>query len=149
MTSSTTSAPIEILLVEDDAGDVLLIQEAFEDPGLKVRLSVARDGAEALAVLRKEAPHGDAPDPDLVLLDLNLPKVPGGDVLVFIKGSERLRHIPVVVLTTSSLPEDVLSSYRRHANAYVTKPVDLDAFVEAVRKIDRFFTSLASLPRSA
>src|SRR4051794_38575206 len=111
---------IEVLLVEDDPGDVLMTREAFEDNKVKNNLSVVSDGVDALAFLRKEGKYADAPDPDLILLDLNLPRMDGREVLAEIKADERLRHIPVVVLTTSGSHEDVVGSYRLHANAYVT-----------------------------
>ncbi|HEY0186925.1 MAG TPA: response regulator [Cellulomonas sp.] len=142
-----TAQPIDVLLVEDDPGDVLMTQEAFEDSRVPNRLSVVSDGVSALAFLRKEGEHADAPTPDLILLDLNLPRMDGREVLQALKGDEALRSIPVVVLTTSEAEEDVLRSYALHANAYVTKPVDFDRFVEVVRQIDDFFVQVARLPR--
>jgi CheY-like chemotaxis protein len=137
---------IDILLVEDDPGDVLLIREAFEDNKVHNRLHVVPDGVEALTFLRQEGEHADAPRPDLVLLDLNLPRKDGREVLAEVKGDESLQHIPVVVLTTSKAEEDVLRSYKLHANAYVTKPVDFDRFIEVVRQIDEFFVTVVKLP---
>jgi CheY-like chemotaxis protein len=137
---------IEILLVEDDPGDVLLIREAFEDNKVHNRLHVVPDGVEALTFLRQEGEHADAPRPDLVLLDLNLPRKDGREVLAEVKGDESLQHIPVVVLTTSKAEEDVLRSYKLHANAYVTKPVDFDRFIDVVRRIDEFFVTVVKLP---
>ena len=134
--------PIEVLLVEDDPGDVLMTQEAFEDHKVRNRLTVVSDGAEALAYLRREGRHADAVRPDLILLDLNLPKRDGREVLAEIKKDEDLGRIPVVVLTTSSADEDIVRSYQLHANAYVTKPVDFDRFIEVVRKIDDFFVTV-------
>jgi two-component system response regulator len=138
--------PIEVLLVEDDAGDELMTREAFEDNKISNELHVVRDGEEALDFLYRRGAHTDAPRPDLILLDLNLPKYDGREVLQVIKKDEDLAHIPVVVLTTSSAEEDILRSYKLHANAYVTKPVDLDQFIAAVRQIDEFFVSVVRLP---
>jgi len=136
---------INVLLVEDDPGDVLMTREAFEEY-LHNRLDVVGDGAEALAYLRREAPHTDVPRPDLVLLDLNLPRRDGREVLEEVKNDPDLRHIPVIVLTTSQAEEDVLRSYQLHANAYVTKPVDFEGFIEAIKQIDHFFVSVVQLP---
>ncbi|MBP2477397.1 two-component system response regulator [Crossiella equi] len=140
--------PIEVLLVEDDPGDVLMTTEAFEENKVGNRLHVVSDGVEAMAFLRREGKWADAPRPDLVLLDLNLPKMDGREVLAEIKGDERLRRIPVVVLTTSEAEEDVLRSYQLHANAYVTKPVDFEQFVKVVRQVDDFFLTVVRLPRA-
>jgi CheY-like chemotaxis protein len=139
---------IQVLLVEDDPGDVLMTREAFEDNKVANELHVVNDGAEALAFLRKEGDFADVPTPDLVLLDLNLPRVDGREVLAAVKADAELRQIPIVVLTTSEAEEDVLRSYALHANAYVTKPVDFDRFIEVVRKIDDFFVSVVRLPNS-
>ncbi len=139
--------PIDILLVEDDPGDVLMTQEAFEEHKVRNRLSVVADGVDAMRFLRREGEFADAPRPDLVLLDLNLPRRGGREVLEDIKGDPELRSIPVVVLTTSSAEEDILRSYDLHANAYVTKPVDFERFIEVVRQIDDFFVSVVRLPR--
>ncbi|MFJ7996169.1 response regulator [Streptomyces sp. NPDC096310] len=138
--------PIEVLLVEDDAGDELMTREAFEDNKIRNTLHVVRDGEEALDFLYRRGAHADAPRPDLVLLDLNLPKYDGRQVLEQIKTDPELALIPVVVLTTSSAEEDILRSYKLHANAYVTKPVDLDQFIAAVRQIDEFFVTVVRLP---
>ncbi|MGS2591552.1 response regulator [Streptomyces hebeiensis] len=138
--------PIEVLLVEDDAGDELMTREAFEDNKIRNTLHVVRDGEEALDFLYRRGAHPQAPRPDLVLLDLNLPKYDGRQVLEQIKTDPELAAIPVVVLTTSSAEEDILRSYRLHANAYVTKPVDLDQFIAAVRQIDEFFVTVVRLP---
>jgi CheY-like chemotaxis protein len=138
--------PIEVLLVEDDPGDVLMTREAFEEHRVGNRLHVVPDGVEALAYLRREEPYPDAVRPDLILLDLNLPRRDGRQVLKEIKSDKSLRSIPVVVLTTSQRDEDILRSYQLHANAYVTKPVDFDQFIKAVRQIDEFFVSVVKLP---
>lgn len=138
--------PIEVLLVEDDPGDELMTREAFEENKVRNNLHVARDGEEALDFLNHRGEYADAPRPDLVLLDLNLPKFDGRQVLAEIKADEDLRTIPVVVLTTSGAEEDILSSYQLHANAYVTKPVDFARFIQVVRQIDDFFVSVAQLP---
>jgi CheY-like chemotaxis protein len=140
------SLPIEVLLVEDDPGDVLMTQEAFDEHKVRNKLSVVSDGEEALSYLRREGRFADAPRPDLILLDLNLPRIDGREVLAVIKDDENLRRIPVVVLTTSQADEDVLRSYSLHANAYVTKPVDFDRFIAVVRQIDEFFVSVVKLP---
>ncbi|MCW2639519.1 MAG: response regulator [Dactylosporangium sp.] len=144
-----TPAPIEVLLVEDDPGDVLMTQEAFEEHKVRNHLAVVNDGAEAIAYLRREGRYADAPRPDLVLLDLNLPRRDGREVLAEIKNDPDLRQIPVVVLTTSQADEDIVRSYQLHANAYVTKPVDFDRFIEVVRQIDDFFVSVVKLPPRA
>jgi two-component system response regulator len=138
--------PMEVLLVEDDEGDVLMTREALAEGRIVNRLSVAGDGVEALEYLRRDGRHTDAVRPDLILLDLNLPKRDGRQVLSEIKGDPELRRIPVVVLTTSEAEEDVLRSYDLHANAYVTKPVDFDQFVNVIRQIDDFFISVVRLP---
>ncbi len=138
--------PIEVLLVEDDPGDELMTREAFEENKVRNNLHVARDGEEALDFLNRRGEYADAPRPDLVLLDLNLPKFDGRQVLAEIKADENLRTIPVVVLTTSGAEEDILRSYQLHANAYVTKPVDFARFIQVVRQIDDFFVSVVRLP---
>jgi CheY-like chemotaxis protein len=139
--------PIEVLLVEDDPGDVLMTREAFQDFKVRNILAVVSDGEAAMAYLRQEGEYADVQRPDLVLLDLNLPRMDGREVLAAIKGDEQLATIPVVVLTTSEAEEDVLSSYTLHANAYVTKPVDFERFIEVVRRIDDFFVTVVRLPR--
>jgi len=135
------SRPIAVLLVEDDPGDVVLIQEAFEHNKVRNRLHVVGDGVEAMDFLRNGGER-----PDLILLDLNLPRKDGREVLAEVKGDPELRSIPVVVLTTSKAEEDILRSYDLHANAYVTKPVDFDRFIEVVRQIDEFFVTVVRLP---
>jgi CheY-like chemotaxis protein len=139
--------PVEVLLVEDDPGDELMTREAFEDNKIGNRLHVARDGEEALDFLYRRGKHAGAPRVDLVLLDLNLPKYDGRQVLEKIRSDPELTHLPVVILTTSSSEEDILRSYKLHANAYVTKPVDVNQFISAVRQIDDFFLSVVRLPR--
>ncbi|TSE02012.1 response regulator [Skermania sp. ID1734] len=139
--------PIDVLLIEDDPGDELMTREAFEDNKIKNQLFVARDGEEGLDFLYRRGAHKDAPRPDLILLDLNLPKYDGRQILEQIKSDADLCHIPVVVLTTSAAEEDILRSYKLHANAYVTKPVDLDQFIAAVRQIDEFFVQVVRLPK--
>ena len=140
--------PIEVLLVEDDPGDVLMTQEAFEEHKVHNRLTVVSDGAEALAYLRREGEYADAVRPDLILLDLNLPRRDGREVLAEVKDDPDLRRIPIVVLTTSQAEEDILRSYDLHANAFVSKPVDFDRFVDVVRRIDEFYFTIVRLPDS-
>ncbi len=140
---------IEVLLVEDDPGDVLMTQEAFAEHKVTNNLTVVNDGVEALAYLRREGQYSEAATPDLILLDLNLPKKDGREVLAEIKSDEALALIPVVVLTTSGAHDDVIASYRRHANAYVTKPVDFEQFIKVVRQIDDFFVGVVKLPRGS
>jgi CheY-like chemotaxis protein len=147
MSSPQTLEPIDVLLVEDDPGDTLMIREAFADNKVHNTLSCVTDGEQAMQFLHREGNYADAPRPDLILLDLNLPRKDGREVLAEIKGDERLRTIPVVVLTTSAAEEDVLRSYHLHANAYVTKPVDFDRFIEVVRQIDEFFVTVVKLPK--
>ncbi|WP_026425506.1 response regulator [Actinokineospora inagensis] len=138
---------IDVLLVEDDDGDVLMTREAFEHYKIRNQLHVVRDGEQAVQFLRREGQYADAPRPDLILLDLNLPRFDGRQVLAEIKADAELRMIPVVVLTTSEAEEDILRSYQLHANAYVTKPVDFDRFIEIIRKIDEFFVTVVKLPK--
>jgi CheY-like chemotaxis protein len=138
---------ISVLLVEDDPGDVVLIREAFEHNKLYNTLHVVSDGVQALEFLRGEGEHAGAPRPDLVLLDLNLPRKDGREVLAEVKADPNLRTIPIVVLTTSEAEEDIVRSYDLHANAYVTKPVDFERFIEVVRQIDDFFVSVVKLPQ--
>ena len=137
---------IQVLLVEDDPGDVLMTREAFQDYKVHNQLHVVNDGEQAMAFLRQEGEYAGLPRPDLVLLDLNLPRMDGRQVLDAIKSDPEHSSIPVVVLTTSSAEEDILRSYKLHANAYVTKPVDLDQFMSAVRQIDEFFVQVVRLP---
>jgi CheY-like chemotaxis protein len=146
MTPSTR--PIDVLLIEDDPGDELITREAFEHNKISNTLHVAHDGQEGLDFLYRRAGFENAPRPDLILLDLNLPKYDGRQLLETVKSDPDLNHIPVVVLTTSSAEEDILRSYKLHANAYVTKPVDLDQFMNAVRQIDEFFVQVVRLPNN-
>jgi CheY-like chemotaxis protein len=139
--------PIEVLLVEDDAGDELMTREAFAEHKISNRLHVVRDGQQALDFLFRTGPYTGAPRVDLILLDLNLPKYDGRQVLERIRSDPDLTHVPVVILTTSASEEDILRSYKLHANAYVTKPVDVNEFIAAVRQIDEFFLSVVRLPR--
>ncbi len=138
---------IQVLLVEDDPGDVLMTREAFEDYKVHNQLHVVNDGVQAMAFLRQEGEYAGQPRPDLVLLDLNLPRMDGRQVLDAIKSDPELSSIPVVVLTTSEAEDDVLRSYSLHANAYVTKPVDFERFIDVVRQIDDFFVTVVRLPR--
>lgn len=142
------SKPVEILLVEDDPGDVLMTTEALEESKLLHTLQVLDNGEEAVRYLRREGPYGEAPRPDLVLLDLNLPRLDGRELLSIIKADPALRQIPCVVLTTSDAEEDVMRSYDLHANAYVTKPVDFNSFTRVVRQIDDFFFTIVRLPQA-
>jgi CheY-like chemotaxis protein len=139
--------PIEILLVEDNPGDVRLTREALKDSKLNNNLHVVNDGLEALAFLRKEGKYINAPRPDLILLDLNLPKKNGRDVLTEIKEDPDLKRIPVVILTTSSAEEDIIKSYNSHANCYITKPVDFEQFIKVVKKIEDFWFTIVKLPK--
>jgi two-component system response regulator len=138
--------PIEILLVEDNPGDILLTRKALEDYKIKNNLYVVEDGEEATQFLFKEGNYAEMPRPDIILLDLNLPKKSGQEVLEEIKADEALRRIPVVVLTTSEAEEDILSTYNLHANCYITKPVDLDQFIKIVKSIENFWLSIVKLP---
>ena len=138
--------PVEILLVEDSPGDVRLTREALRDGKVRNNLSVVTDGVEALAFLRREGRYADAPRPDVILLDLNLPKKDGREVLAEVKADERLRRIPVVVLTTSADERDVLRSYELQAACYITKPVDLDQFIAVVQSIEDFWLTIVTLP---
>lgn len=145
--NSARAEPIQVLLVEDSVGDIRLMREAFKDAKVHIHLHVAADGAEAMAFLKREAQHTAAARPDLILLDLNLPKKDGRDVLKEIKESPTLGIIPVVILTTSASEADILRTYQLHANCYITKPVDLEGFLKVVRSIDSFWLSVVKLPR--
>jgi len=144
--SLPTGRPIEIMLVEDNPGDVRLIVEALKENKLRNSLDVVEDGVEALAFLRREGKYADAPRPDLILLDLNLPKKDGREVLAEIKADENLRRIPVVILTTSKAEEDILKAYDLNANCYITKPIGLDQFVKVVKSIKEFWLTIVKLP---
>jgi CheY-like chemotaxis protein len=141
-----TSSAIEILLVEDNLGDARLTLEAFKEGKVINNLTVMRDGVEALAYLRRQSPYTGAPTPDLILLDLNLPRMDGRQLLAEIKGDPRLVMIPVVVLTTSASQDDITRAYSHHANCYITKPVDLDQFLRVIQSIENFWLSLVKLP---
>lgn len=138
--------PIEILLVEDSPGEVRLTQEIFKDGKVLNNLNVVEDGAEAMAFLGKQGQYANAPCPDLILLDLNLPKKDGREVLAEIKVNENLKRIPVVVLTTSAAQEDILKVYDLHANCYITKPINLDQFIKVVKSIEEFWLTTVKLP---
>jgi CheY-like chemotaxis protein len=140
--------PIEILLVEDSPGDVRLTREAFRDANTDVNLHVANDGVEAMAFLNKEGKFCDAPRPDFILLDLNLPKMDGREVLAQIKANEDFKSIPTVILTTSSAHSDVFRSYELHANCFLTKPVKLGQFENLIKGINDFWLRTAKLPKS-
>jgi two-component system, chemotaxis family, response regulator Rcp1 len=140
--------PVEILLVEDNPGDVRLTREALREGKIYNNLHCAKNGVEALEFLRRDGQYANAPRPDIILLDLNLPQMDGREVLSVIKNDESLKHIPIVVLTTSQAEEDVVRSYHLHANCYVTKPVDLDKFIHVVKAIDRFWLTVVTLPPS-
>jgi len=139
--------PIEVLLVEDSPGDVRLTQEAFRDANRSVRLHVAFDGVDAMAFLRQEGSHLHAPRPDLILLDLNLPKMDGREVLAHIKADDGLKTIPTVILTTSEAEADIVKSYQLQANCYLSKPVQLDAFESIVKSINDFWLMKVKLPQ--
>lgn len=147
MRIQTASKPIELLLVEDNPGDVRLTMEALKENKMRNKLHVVEDGVEALAFLRQEGKYADAPCPDLILLDLNLPKKDGREVLTEIKTDENLKRIPVVVLTTSQAEEDILKVYNLNANCYITKPVDLEQFIKVVKSIEDFWLTIVKLPR--
>ena len=146
MNGTDSGIMIQILLVEDDPGDVLITREAFADNKVRNHLSVVSDGEAAMAFLRREGEFASAPRPDLILLDLNLPRKAGHEVLAEVKSDADLQRIPVVILTTSDAEEDILRSYDLHANAYVTKPVDFDRFLDVVRQVDEFLVTVVRLP---
>ena len=146
MYRSRVRKPIEILLVEDNPGDVVLMNEALQEAKVANDLHVARDGVEALAFLHRDDPYATAPRPDLILLDLNLPRKDGREVLAEIKADPTLHSIPVVVLTTSHADADILTAYDLHANCYISKPVDLDQFMRVVQAIDDFWFTIVKLP---
>ncbi len=140
--------PIEILLVEDDPGDIRLTKEAFKEGTILHNISTVTDGVEAIRYLTKEGEYSNSPRPDLILLDLNLPKKNGKEVLQFIKLDPDLKIIPVIILSTSSSANDVESAYKLYANSYITKPVDFDSFINVIKTVEKFWLSLALLPSS-
>ena len=146
MDSGVVTRPINVLLVEDNIGDVRLTQEALKEGKLTVNLTVAKDGMEAMEILHDQSGHGNARRPDLILLDLNLPRKDGREVLKEIKDDKNLMRIPVVVLTTSEADSDILTTYGLHANCYITKPVDMDRFVEIVKMLEEFWFTIVRLP---
>ena len=146
MNEQERTIPVEILLVEDNPGDVRLTQEALKESKVTNNLSVAEDGVEALAFLKREGKYADAPRPDLLLLDLNLPKKDGRELLEEIKVDDNLRRIPVVVLTTSKAEEDIIRMYDQHANCYITKPIDFDQFINVIKSIEDFWLTIVKLP---
>lgn len=143
---TTNAEPVEILLVEDDQDDIFLTKKAFEKQSVINNLHVVRDGVDAMAFLRQEEEHADAPRPDIVLLDLNLPTMDGDEVLEAIQDDPELRTIPVVVLTSSEAEEDIVRSYELNANAYLTKPVDFEGFVGIIESIDQFWINFVKVP---
>jgi CheY-like chemotaxis protein len=147
MNTEDKCRPIEILLVEDNPGDVRLTQENFKASKIRNNLYVANDGVEAMTFLRREGKYGDAVRPDLILLDLNLPKMDGREVLAEIKADGELKSIPVVVLTISKAEQDVLKTYNLHANCYITKPIGLEQFAKVVKAIESFWLSIVTLPQ--
>jgi chemotaxis family two-component system response regulator Rcp1 len=146
MCAATFGKPVEILLVEDNPGDVDLALEALEDSKISNKVSVAGDGEEAMAFLHRTGNHAGATRPDLILLDLNLPKKDGRQVLAEIKADDNLKQIPVVILTSSQAEEDILKSYNLHANCFITKPIDLHQFLHVVKAIEDFWLTIVSLP---
>jgi CheY-like chemotaxis protein len=145
-TAPTDHRRLGVLLVEDDPGDVLIAREALQAAKLDTRLDVVSDGVQAMEFLRRQGDYADRDRPDLILLDLNLPRMSGHEVLAEVKADPELRRIPIVVLTTSTSADDVTKSYDLHANVYVAKPVDFNAFAQVVKKIDEFFGNVAKLP---
>ncbi len=146
MSNPTPIKPVDILLVEDNPGDVRLTREALKEGKVLNTLSVAADGVEALAFLRHEGRYATAPRPDIILLDLNLPRMDGRELLAVIKADADLRRIPVVILSTSVAEQDILKSYNLHANCYITKPVDLEQFIAVVRSVEDFWFTIVRLP---
>ena len=144
--TAASTTPIDILLVEDNPGDARLAQEALKESKIRNVLHIVRDGVEAMSFLRREGEYADAARPDLILLDLNLPRMDGREVLAEVKNDPRLKRIPVVILTTSRDEEDVLRTYNLHANCYVTKPLDLQQFMTVIRSIEDFWLTIVKLP---
>ena len=138
--------PIHILLVEDNEGDIFLVTEALEEGKIVNKISVAKDGKEAIDFLDRKGKYQNAAMPDLILLDVNLPKKNGHEVLEYIKGQEYLKQIPVIMLTTSSAEKDILLSYKNHANCFITKPVDVDSFLKVIYSIENFWINIVALP---
>jgi chemotaxis family two-component system response regulator Rcp1 len=147
MNTKASGAPTVLLLAEDNPGDIRLTLEALKDVQSDDALCVVRDGVEALTFLRQEGQYVTAPNPNLILLDLNMPKMDGYEVLTKIKSDEKLRRIPVIILTTSQAEQDIVRSYDLHANCYVVKPVDLDQFIEVIKAITEFWLGVAELPQ--
>lgn len=145
---SNNTEPVEILLIEDNPGDIRLITEILKEAKIQNNISVAMDGEVALKFLLNEDEFKDAPRPHLILLDLNLPKMDGREVLTEIKADDELKSIPVVILSTSTAKEDIIGTYKNHANSYITKPVDLDQFIRVVESIQNFWLSIVKLPQS-
>ena len=148
MQTSKNVRPVQILLVEDNPGDVGLTIEALKEATVLNKLTVVKDGIEALSLLRRQGQHAHAARPDLILLDLNLPKKDGRDVLAEIKADDNLKRIPVIILTTSQNEQDVVKSYNLHANCYITKPLDLDQFIKVVKSIEDFWLKIVVLPKN-
>ena len=146
MSDKVMGRPIEILLAEDNPGDARLAMEALKDAKVRNNMHVVEDGVEAMAFLRREGKYADALRPDVILLDLNMPRKDGREVLAEIKADEELRRIPVVILTVSKAEEDILRTYNLHANCYVTKPIDLDQFIKVVKAIEEFWLTIVKLP---
>ncbi len=146
MRRENNGRPVEILLVEDNEGDIGLVEEVFEEDRINNNLSITEDGEEAMEFLKREGKYENAPRPDLILLDLNLPKKDGREVLKEIKADDNLRKIPVVVLTTSKAEKDIVKSYDLHANSYITKPVDFNQFIKVIRSIEDFWLEVVKLP---
>ena len=146
MSVESNVEPIEILMVEDGPGDVRLTREVFKECEVRNKVHVAEDGVEAMAFLRREGKYADAVRPDLILLDLNLPKKDGREVLKEIKSDEKLKSIPIIVLTVSTTEEDIIKTYNLHTNSFIIKPIDLDEFVEVVKSIQKFWFMIAKLP---
>ena len=146
MKSSQRNQPLDILLVEDNPGDVRLVEEALSESLGRNRLHVARDGMEAMEFLRQQGRFADAPRPSLIIMDLNLPKKTGGEVLLEVKSDRSLKYIPVLILSGSQQKRDIVECYQRHANCYITKPADLDQYMHAIRSIEEFWLSRVELP---
>lgn len=140
--------PIHILLVEDNEGDIILTMEALKEGKVSNKISIARDGEQAIEFLNKQGVYNQVERPDLILLDINLPRIDGKEVLIYIKNNQQLKAIPVVMLTTSTSENDILESYENYANCFISKPMDLDKFFEMVKKIENFWISIVQLPQN-